>query len=315
MKENQNSQTYKMYKDELENAHTQYFILDTHGDKKGYQEEDFNTYIWSLKRYKQVNEGDLFIYRRPQAASEIPNEFYLFGAGKIEKISEFENGQVIATISKPLKFKDYVLKRDLTDVKWAFKERIGSDWQRFFNQYGMNKITKQDYMMLLQFSHPDDLFEEIIKSDFNTEKELENKIEEENYFVEDQKENIIIRGSAHNVFARRVKSNYKYECAVTGIHIKSFLVASHIVPWSVDKSNRMNPKNGICLSSLVDKAFDQGYITFSPDLKVVISDNVKDDTSLYKMLSEYEGQKINVPHRDAPGEEFLNWHRENIFMK
>ena len=77
----------------------------------------------------------------------------------------------------------------------------------------------------------------------------------------------------------------------------------------------MNPKNGICLSSLVDKAFDQGYITFSPDLKVVISDNVKDDTSLYKMLSEYEGQKINVPHRDAPGEEFLNWHRENIFMK
>ena len=38
--------------------------------------------------------------------------------------------------------------------------------------------------------------------------------------------------------------------------------------------------------------FDQGYITFSPALKVVTSDNVKNDTSLYKMLSEYEGQRI-----------------------
>lgn len=77
----------------------------------------------------------------------------------------------------------------------------------------------------------------------------------------------------------------------------------------------MTPKNDICLSSLVDKTFNQGYIIFSLDLKVVISDSAKDDTSLYKRLSKYKGHKINVPHRDAPGEEFLNWHRENIFMK
>lgn len=64
-----------------------------------------------------------------------------------------------------------------------------------------NTITKESYMMLLQFSHPVALVEKIIKSDFNTETELENK-----------KENIIIRSSTHNVFARRVKSNYKYPC-------------------------------------------------------------------------------------------------------
>lgn len=54
---------------------------------------------------------------------------------------------------------------------------------------------------------------------------------------------------------------------------------------------------------------------FLPDLKVVISNSVKDDMSLYKMLSEYAEHKINVPHRNAPGEELLDWHRENIFIK
>lgn len=41
-----------------------------------------------------------------------------------------------------------------------------------------NTITKESYMMLLQFSHPVALVEKIIKSDFNTETELENKIVE-----------------------------------------------------------------------------------------------------------------------------------------
>ena len=34
------------------------------------------------------------------------------------------------------------------------------------------------------------------------------------------------------------------------------LVASHIIPWSENKEERLNPTNGICLSSLYDKAFD-----------------------------------------------------------
>jgi len=33
------------------------------------------------------------------------------------------------------------------------------------------------------------------------------------------------------------------------------LNASHIIPWRVDSTNRLNPRNGICLNALHDRAF------------------------------------------------------------
>lgn len=168
------SSEYTLYEEELENESTQYFIIDTHGIKTpiegGYQEEDFTSYTWNLKQYKQVREGDLFIYRRPQSSSEISGEFYFFGAGKFGEIKHFKDGNVIADIEKGLKFTDYVLKRELDEVKWSFKERTRSDWQYFFNQYGMNKITKSDFLMLLELSHSDGLVTDVVSLESNTEK-------------------------------------------------------------------------------------------------------------------------------------------------
>jgi putative restriction endonuclease len=68
-------------------------------------------------------------------------------------------------------------------------------------------------------------------------------------------------------FRRMILANYGGRCALTGIDIPQLLLASHIIPWA-DKSHkkdRLNPCNGICLSALYDKAFDQGLITISPD--------------------------------------------------
>lgn len=66
-----------------------------------------------------------------------------------------------------------------------------------------------------------------------------------------------------NVFRQIVLTNYNNKCAVSGIDIPDFLVASHIIPWSDNEQERINPENGICLSSLYDKAFDKGYIGIS----------------------------------------------------
>ncbi|WP_226910159.1 HNH endonuclease [Marinilactibacillus psychrotolerans] len=306
------SSEYIFYKDELENENTQYFIIDTHGTKTNiedrYQESDFSSYTWNLKQYKQVNEGDLFIYRRPQSSSEISGEFYFFGAGKFGEITLFEDGNVMADIVKGLKFTDYVLKRELDEAKWFFKERTRSDWQYFFNQYGMNKITKNDFLMLLDYSHSDGLVTDVVNLESKVDTEL-NK----SYRVEDKMGRVNLRGSDHTRFAREVKANYEYTCAITGIRTKKFLVASHIVPWSKDKDNRTNPQNGICLSSLMDKAFDQGYITISPDFKVIVSEKAKKDDYLNQQLKEYHGNKIKLPTNNFPNEMFLNWHRKHIF--
>ncbi|MHB1495004.1 MAG: HNH endonuclease [Acidithiobacillus sp.] len=49
------------------------------------------------------------------------------------------------------------------------------------------------------------------------------------------------------------------------------LIASHINPWQVDAKNRLNPRNGCCLSMLHDKAFDAGIITIAEDMTVLVS--------------------------------------------
>lgn len=89
-------------------------------------------------------------------------------------------------------------------------------------------------------------------------------------------ETIIKQRKGQSYFRRMVIANYKGRCALTGIDIPQLLLASHIIPWSKNKLTRLNPSNGICLSALYDKAFDQGLIGFSQDYKVVLSPLIKE---------------------------------------
>src|SRR5665647_2819139 len=64
------------------------------------------------------------------------------------------------------------------------------------------------------------------------------------------------RMSERDFFRSLILSVYNEQCAICNMPVRRLLVASHIVPWSVDPSQRMNPRNGICLCSLHDRAFD-----------------------------------------------------------
>ncbi len=63
-----------------------------------------------------------------------------------------------------------------------------------------------------------------------------------------------------NAFRQIVLANYNRKCAITGIDIPDLLIASHIIPWSQNEEERLNPENGICLSALYDRAYDKGLI-------------------------------------------------------
>ena len=56
-------------------------------------------------------------------------------------------------------------------------------------------------------------------------------------------------------FRTAVLSAYNNQCAITRIANVELLNASHIIPWRVDTTNRLNPRNGICLNALHDRAF------------------------------------------------------------
>ena len=121
-------------------------------------------------------------------------------------------------------------------------------------------------------------------------------------------------------FRRMILAYYGGRCALTGIDIPQLLLASHIIPWAEKgyKQDRLNPCNGICLSALYDKAFDQGLITFSPDdYSVVLSSSLRDNwTKEYydKYFGIIIGKKLTMPTEYLPNCDFLAYHRDNIFI-
>lgn len=118
-----------------------------------------------------------------------------------------------------------------------------------------------DTVAVSRASGSDDSAAEVSGADAGETASFDAQIAAGDFSVEDQYRTSKTRGSAQAAFARAVKGNYGYRCAVTGITTPEFLVASHIVPWADDPSIRLDPRNGICLSTLVDRAFDTGYLT------------------------------------------------------
>jgi hypothetical protein len=114
-----------------------------------------------------------------------------------------------------------------------------------------------------------------------------------------------------NFFRRVVLSSYRGRCCMSGLAEPRLLIASHIVPWSKDKTNRLNPSNGLCLSALHDKAFDQGLISLTDDFKVIVSGSLKrrNDVFIKEVFIPLEGRQICLPERFLPSVEFVSRHR------
>lgn len=147
----------------------------------------------------------------------------------------------------------------------------------------------------------DDQLAEVAEYDPQVVRELEVQLNAGQYRVEDQEGSSRVRGSAQRVFAKAVKDNYGWECAVTGIRTAAFLVASHIVPWSADKEIRIDPTNGICLSTFVDRAFDAGYLEIGPSGRTAVRwDRVRDDPILKVELTKIDDVEIAKPQSSAP---------------
>lgn len=117
-----------------------------------------------------------------------------------------------------------------------------------------------------------------------------------------------------NFFRSAVLSAYSERCCITGLAIPRLLVASHIIPWSHDRANRVNPRNGLLLSALHDRAFDTGLLTINDDMTVRVSPAHPDDEFFSTAVAVYDRKPIDLPEKFAPDREFLAYHRENIFQ-
>jgi putative restriction endonuclease len=119
-----------------------------------------------------------------------------------------------------------------------------------------------------------------------------------------------------NVFRQIVIANYSGKCAVSGIDIPDLLVASHIIPWSKNAEERLNPENGICLSPLYDRAYDKGYIAINERFEILLSSALKKKTHEgyhLKYFASLSGSKIMLPKKYYPKKDFLQFHLDKIF--
>jgi len=112
-------------------------------------------------------------------------------------------------------------------------------------------------------------------------------------------------------FRKNVLAAYEHRCSLTELEEPALLVASHIRPWRDGVEHRLNPSNGLCLSSLHDKAFDRGLISFNQHLEVILSPQIKKLTSSFAIenLVKYEGKQIRLPVHYSPDMGQMEYHR------
>lgn len=113
-------------------------------------------------------------------------------------------------------------------------------------------------------------------------------------------------------FRNRILSAYDFRCCITGLTVQPLLIASHIVSWSEDEANRLNPRNGLCLNSLHDRAFDRLMMWVEDDFTVRFGGSLHDaakagDHALQWLLS-FEGAPLKLPKKFTPDVQLLRRH-------
>ncbi len=177
-------------------------------------------------------------------------------------------------------------------------EEFNGDWE---------ELSYQAQLIMSKFKHTDirlfnpELHLENIPAGTNVEKETKIRIGQ--YF-----------------FRMSVLSAYGNTCCVTGMKKPDLLIASHIKPWkdSDAKTERTNPRNGLCLNAFHDKAFDHGLITIDKDYRIIISKKISDigmDEKTRDWFFSYANEKIILPDKFKPGKDFIMYHNDVVFQR
>lgn len=174
-------------------------------------------------------------------------------------------------------------------------------WNEFFNHLG--EFSFESEKLLAKFED-------------STVEKLNNIPEIELPKEGKTREQIVKVRVNQSFFRSSILASYNNTCCITGINQPSFLIAGHIKPWSLDEKNRLNPQNGIAINALHDKAFENGFLTITPDYKIKISSVLlkqKKSQSVEDYFLKYHNQDIILPSRFLPDIEFLKYHNEERF--
>src|SRR3954447_17481110 len=163
-------------------------------------------------------------------------------------------------------------KRNISGASHGAQAEI-EIWQEFSNDW--ERLSFESEHLLAQITNRDTLL-----------------VEESDDFPDGLTREALVRTRVNQSFFRAaVLAAYDLRCFITGLSIPQLLTASHIVPWSVDTNNRTNPRNGLCLNAIHDRAFDCGLMTVTQEMKVRVSSRIgksRTDIAARQFVLKYE---------------------------
>lgn len=145
----------------------------------------------------------------------------------------------------------------------------------------------------------------------SVEKALEIDEELDNLQLEGKtKEQMVKIRVNQNEFRQQLLERY-HKCCLCCVSDPNLLVASHIKPWSAaEPTEKLDVNNGLLLCPNHDKLFDNGYITFDDNGKIIISEKLQNNDKLY--MNVEDNMKIDINDETKV---YMEYHRKNIFDK
>jgi hypothetical protein len=105
--------------------------------------------------------------------------------------------------------------------------------------------------------------------------------------------------------------NRECKCAICGVEDISFLIASHIKPWSESSNEeRLDVHNGLLLCPNHDSLFDKGFITFDQNGNIFISDKISENIKVFMNINPT--MRIKTSNKMK---EYLQWHFNRKFIR
>ncbi len=228
----------------------------------------------------------------------------------LELYSRLPFGKMHKSNPEVIRLADFL---DRTPSSIAMKLGNYASLDHTLDRKGLDGASKADREIWAEFFENPEAFLETARSIIDVEGDWRDRdIDPEPPVIREGEEVLRLVKTRKNqhAFRKMVLSAYEAQCAITGIQNSDMLVASHIVPWRVNEKARLDPRNGICLNPLHDRAFDTGLITLSDNLDVICSPQLILPNSV---KVHFDGLRARSPNKFRPLNEYLEYHRDEIF--
>jgi putative restriction endonuclease len=126
-----------------------------------------------------------------------------------------------------------------------------------------------------------------------------------------QKADLLRARHGQGIFRANLELN-EHSCRVTGVLDRRHLWATHIKPWSeCDDAEKLDGFNGLLMSPHVAHLFERGYISFSDDGDLLVSQELNP-----VVLDNWHIQRrLNVGEFRPEQCYFLGYHRREVFQQ